>query len=165
MIFTLEFLPTFTAWKVTRIRVNWLKSTNYKNHKIINATTKLISPSFILGCHARQGQIKVHVMVSVALSETVRLASYINIFKSWPIATLWELAIFLLFCNGTDHHDYHSQISHNTVNQLILTAIKVGGWTTFWMIIEVFPYIILFNFCPNAKSAKLNSTPNLVDLQ
>ena len=33
------------------------------------------------------------------------------------------------------------------------------------MIIEVFPYIILFNFCPNAKSAKLNSTPNFVDLQ
>ena len=33
------------------------------------------------------------------------------------------------------------------------------------MIIEVFPYIILLDFCPNAKSAKLNSTPNLVDLQ
>ncbi len=33
------------------------------------------------------------------------------------------------------------------------------------MIIEVFPYIILLYFCPNAKSAKLNSTPNLVDLQ
>ena len=33
------------------------------------------------------------------------------------------------------------------------------------MIIEVFPYIILFDFCPDAKSAKLNSTPNFVDLQ
>ncbi len=28
-----------------------------------------------------------------------------------------------------------------------------------------FTYIILFNFCPNAKNAKFNSTPNLVDLQ
>ncbi len=27
------------------------------------------------------------------------------------------------------------------------------------MIIEAVPYIILFNFCPNAKSAKLNSIP------
>ena len=52
-----------------------------------------------------------------------------------------------------------------TVNKLILTAIKFGGLATFWVIIEVFPYIILFNFCPNAKSAKFNSTPNLVDLQ
>ncbi len=33
------------------------------------------------------------------------------------------------------------------------------------MIIEGFPYIILFNFGPNAKNAKFNSTPNLVDLQ
>ena len=53
----------------------------------------------------------------------------------------------------------------DTVNQLILAAIKFGGFTTFWVIIGVFPYIILFNFCPNAKSAKFNSTPNLVDLQ
>ena len=33
------------------------------------------------------------------------------------------------------------------------------------MIIEVFPYIILFDFCPNAKSAKFYNTPNFVDLQ
>ena len=33
------------------------------------------------------------------------------------------------------------------------------------MIIEVFPYIILFNVCLNAKSAKFNSTLNFVDLQ
>ncbi len=31
--------------------------------------------------------------------------------------------------------------------------------------LEVFPYIILFNFFLNAKSATLNSTPNFVDLQ
>ena len=31
--------------------------------------------------------------------------------------------------------------------------------------IEVFPCISLCNFCPRPKSAKLNSTPNLVDLQ
>ncbi len=52
-----------------------------------------------------------------------------------------------------------------TVNQLNLAAIKFVGFTTFWAIIEVFPYIFLFNFCLNAKSAKFNSTPNLVDLQ
>ena len=44
--------------------------------------------------------------------------------------------------------------SVNTVNQLNLVAIKFGGFTTFLVIIGVFPYIILFNFCPNAKSAK-----------
>ena len=52
-----------------------------------------------------------------------------------------------------------------TVNQQNLAAIKFGGFAMFWVIIEVFPYIILFNFCPNAKSAKLNSKPNFVDLQ
>ena len=30
---------------------------------------------------------------------------------------------------------------------------------------QIFPYINLFNFCPHAKSAKFNRTPNLADLQ
>ena len=54
------------------------------------------------------------------------------------------------------------KLSINTVktyvNQLYLAAIKFGGFATFRVIIEVFPYIILFNF-------KFNSAPNLVDLQ
>ncbi len=59
-----------------------------------------------------------------------------------------------MFCWETD-----------TVNQVYLAAIKFGGFTHFWVIIGGFSYIILFNLCPHAKSAKLNSTPNLVDLQ
>ena len=51
---------------------------------------------------------------------------------------------------------------YNTVNQVYLAAIKFGGFATFWVIIEVFSYIILFDFCPNAK---FNSMPNLDDLQ
>ncbi len=52
-----------------------------------------------------------------------------------------------------------------TVNQVYLAAIKFGRFATFWVIIEVFSYIILFNFCPNAKKLNFNSMPNLVDLQ
>ncbi len=49
-----------------------------------------------------------------------------------------------------------------TVNQLNLAAIKFGGFTIFE---RYFPYINLFKYSPPAKSAKLNRTPNLVDLQ
>ncbi len=52
--------------------------------------------------------------------------------------------------------------TENTVNQLNLTAKNFGGFTTFQVIIGGgFPYIILFNFRPNAKSEKFNSMPNL----
>ncbi len=42
---------------------------------------------------------------------------------------------------------------------------KIWGIYYSWVIIEAFPYIILFDFCSNAKSAKFNSMPNFVDLQ
>ncbi len=38
------------------------------------------------------------------------------------------------------------------VKQQYLAAIKFGIFTTFWMIIGGFPYIILINSCPNAFS-------------
>ena len=49
-------------------------------------------------------------------------------------------------------------------------STKFGRYKIWWICYVLsdnrgFPYIILFNFCPNAKSAKLNSMPNFVDLQ
>ncbi len=42
---------------------------------------------------------------------------------------------------------------------------KIWWIYNFWVILEGFPYINLFKFSLPAISAKLNRTPNLVDLQ